>query len=82
MMRQQLAFLLYNAVVITEIYGGWVDPDTPDEFLSTTAHYTQDTREYELVCYKLPFLSFVASCCAYISFSLLELNFIYLHSFF
>lgn len=54
MTRQQLAFLLYNAVVITEIYGGWVDPDTPDEFLSTTAHYTQDTREYELVCYKLP----------------------------
>ena len=49
MMRQQLAFLLY-AIVITEIYGGWVDPDTPDEFLSTTAHYTQDTREYELVC--------------------------------
>jgi hypothetical protein len=61
MMRQQLAFLLY-AVVITEIYGGWVDPDTPDEFLSTTAHYTQDTREYELVCY-IFFLSFVASCC-------------------
>jgi hypothetical protein len=67
MMRQQLAFLLY-AVVITEIYGGWVDPDTPDEFLSTTAHYTQDTREYELVCYKLP--SFLLRCLARLYLSL------------
>eukprot|EP00585_Thalassiosira_rotula_P007367 CAMPEP_0196137412 /NCGR_PEP_ID=MMETSP0910-20130528/5402_1 /TAXON_ID=49265 /ORGANISM="Thalassiosira rotula, Strain GSO102" /LENGTH=639 /DNA_ID=CAMNT_0041397863 /DNA_START=300 /DNA_END=2219 /DNA_ORIENTATION=+ len=27
----------------------WVDPDSPVEALTTTAHYAEDTREYELV---------------------------------
>eukprot|EP00584_Thalassiosira_punctigera_P018432 CAMPEP_0172553840 /NCGR_PEP_ID=MMETSP1067-20121228/51913_1 /TAXON_ID=265564 ORGANISM="Thalassiosira punctigera, Strain Tpunct2005C2" /NCGR_SAMPLE_ID=MMETSP1067 /ASSEMBLY_ACC=CAM_ASM_000444 /LENGTH=629 /DNA_ID=CAMNT_0013342085 /DNA_START=115 /DNA_END=2004 /DNA_ORIENTATION=+ len=28
---------------------GWVDPDSPEEALTTTSHYAGDTREYELV---------------------------------
>mmetsp|Transcript_40583 Transcript_40583/g.85189 ORF Transcript_40583/g.85189 Transcript_40583/m.85189 type:complete len:628 (+) Transcript_40583:141-2024(+) len=28
---------------------GWIDPDSPDEAFSTTSHYAEDTREYELV---------------------------------
>ena len=32
-----------------ECNAGWVDPDTPEEFRTTTADYKEDTREYELV---------------------------------
>ncbi|KAL7443080.1 hypothetical protein ACHAXM_008748 [Skeletonema potamos] len=47
-MSSFLALLLY-AVVLSQCNAGWVDPDTPEEFLSTTSHYEMDTREYELV---------------------------------
>ncbi len=30
-------------------HAGWVDPDTPEKFLTTMASYRKDTREYELV---------------------------------
>ena len=43
-----LSFLLF-AVSTSKCNAGWVDPDTPEEFLSTTAHFEEDTREYELV---------------------------------
>jgi hypothetical protein len=49
-MSSFLALLLY-AVVLSQCNAGWVDPDTPEEFLSTTSHYEMDTREYELVSY-------------------------------
>lgn len=28
---------------------GWVDPDTPDEFRTTTSNFAKDRREFELV---------------------------------
>lgn len=30
-------------------FAGWVDPDTPEEFHTTTANYHNDKREYDLV---------------------------------
>lgn len=30
-------------------FAGWVDPDTPEEFHTTTANYHHDKREYDLV---------------------------------
>lgn len=44
-----LPFLLHAAVSTSKCNAGWVDPDTPEEFLSTTSHFEEDTREYELV---------------------------------
>lgn len=32
-----------------QCYAGWVDPDSPEEALTTTSHYAEDTREFELV---------------------------------
>mmetsp|Transcript_23949 Transcript_23949/g.42848 ORF Transcript_23949/g.42848 Transcript_23949/m.42848 type:complete len:631 (+) Transcript_23949:167-2059(+) len=32
-----------------QCHAGWVDPDSPEEALTTTSHYAEDTREYELV---------------------------------
>lgn len=48
------ATVLFYIVLITVVgrkqcHAGWVDPDTPEEFLSTTSNYAEDTREYELV---------------------------------
>lgn len=48
------ATVLFCIVLITvagrkQCHAGWVDPDTPEEFLSTTSNYAEDTREYELV---------------------------------
>jgi len=28
---------------------GWIDPDTPDAFRTTTSNFDEDTREFELV---------------------------------
>ena len=44
-----LAFLLYTVISTSQCNAGWIDPDTPEEFLSTSAHFEKDTREYELV---------------------------------
>ena len=52
-----LPFLLF-AVSTSKCNAGWVDPDTPEEFLSTTAHFEKDTREYELVSCTL-FVSYI-----------------------
>lgn len=46
-----LAFLLHTAVSTSKCNAGWVDPDTPEEFLSAKAHFEEDTREYELVSF-------------------------------
>jgi hypothetical protein len=47
---------LFLCAVLASIVGGrgsciagWVDPDTPEEYLATSANYMEDTREYELV---------------------------------
>lgn len=59
-----LAFLLHAAVSTSRCKAGWVDPDTPEEFLSTTSHFEEDTREYELVsCAGLyPYYFFPRTC--------------------
>ena len=44
-----LSACLLVALSTSNCNAGWVDPDTPEEFLSTTAHFEEDTREYELV---------------------------------
>ncbi len=48
--------LFLRVVLLATIIGGhgmcnagWVDPDTPDRFLVTSANNHEDTREYELV---------------------------------
>ena len=30
-------------------HGGWIDPDTPEEYLTVSSNFAEDTREYELV---------------------------------
>ncbi|KAL3772837.1 hypothetical protein ACHAW5_009514 [Stephanodiscus triporus] len=45
---------LFCAVLATTVGGrrcraGWIDPDTPEKFLTTAANYHKDTRDYELV---------------------------------
>ena len=44
-----LALLLCTSGSKLQCHAGWVDPDTPEEFSSTTAYFESDTREYELV---------------------------------
>mmetsp|Transcript_22921 Transcript_22921/g.45916 ORF Transcript_22921/g.45916 Transcript_22921/m.45916 type:complete len:627 (+) Transcript_22921:225-2105(+) len=34
---------------VTPCDAGWVDPDTPEESLTTESHFPQDNRQYELV---------------------------------
>ena len=62
------ACLLVALLSSSNCNAGWVDPDTPEEFLSTTAHFEEDTREYELVSYAL-YLSLIFI--SYISLRLL-----------
>jgi hypothetical protein len=35
--------------VITTSNAGWVDPDTPEEYLTVKSLFEEDEREYELV---------------------------------
>lgn len=50
------AFLLYTVVVLSQCNAGWVDPDTSEEFLSTSSHFEKDSREYELVSFALIYI--------------------------
>ena len=61
-----LAFLLYTVVSTSQCNAGWVDPDTPEEFLSTTAHFEKDTREYELVSCVVSVLHLTMLLCVYV----------------
>ncbi len=38
---------------------GWVDPDTPNEFRTTTSNFAKDTREFGLVRELLPFANWI-----------------------
>jgi len=30
-------------------HAGWIDPDTPEEYLTVSSNFAEDSREYELV---------------------------------
>jgi hypothetical protein len=44
-----IIFLLLPLVMIQNVQCGWVDPDTNEEHLTTTALTKSDEREYQLV---------------------------------
>lgn len=48
----------------TQCNAGWVDPDTPEKYLSIQSNFPEDTREYELVsistrCFALILISYI-----------------------
>lgn len=55
MRRQSMKSTCIAALAMTmagrqhQCRAGWVDPDTPEEFRTTTSNYAGDKREYELV---------------------------------
>ncbi len=40
-------------------WAGWVDPDTPNEFRTTTSNFVKDTREFDLVRELSPFANWI-----------------------
>ena len=48
--NEKMKLVLLHIIATSSIAsGGWVDPDTPEKYLTTKSFFPEDTREYNLV---------------------------------